>query len=210
MSDDIALMPAVRLLDHFKKRELSPVEVIQAVFDRIERFNPTLNAFCWLDEKRALGAAKDSEARWMKNEPCGYVDGIPVSVKDLSLTRGWPTRRGSKAIPEDGPWDEDSPSVARMREHGAVLFGKTTVPEFGAKSVTHSPLCGITRNPWNPTKTPGGSSGGAAASVASGMGTIALASDAGGSIRQPSAFTGVFGLKTTFGLVPDYPPSYLG
>jgi aspartyl-tRNA(Asn)/glutamyl-tRNA(Gln) amidotransferase subunit A len=191
-------------------RELSPVEVIEAVFRRIDRDNVAINAFCLLDRDAALAAARASEQRWRRGEPAGLVDGVPVSVKDLSFTKGWPTRRGSRAIPASQPWDEDSPSVARMREHGAVLFGKTTVPEFATRVVTHSDLCGITRNPWNLEKTPGGSSGGASASIAAGMGAIALASDAAGSIRIPASFTGVFGLKPSFGLVPDYPASYLG
>lgn len=209
MDDDICYLSVRRLNQLFERKTLSPVELIKTVLGRIERYNPTINAFCIVDQEKALSAARRSEERWLRGESLGMFDGIPVSVKDLSLTAGWPTRRGSQAIPAEGAWNEDAPSVARMREEGAVLFGKTTVPEFGT-GVGHSELCGITRNPWNPRKTTGGSSSGAAASLAAGMGTIALASDAGGSIRTPCSFTGVAGLKPTFGLVPDYPSSYLG
>jgi aspartyl-tRNA(Asn)/glutamyl-tRNA(Gln) amidotransferase subunit A len=209
-NDDLALVTATELVQLFRARKASPVDAIRSVFDRISRYNGIINAFCLLDEEAGLSAARASEERWRRDEPAGLVDGVPTSVKDLSFTRGWPTLRASRAIPKEGPWDEDSPSVARMRDHGAVIFGKTTVPEFATRVITHSQMCGITRNPWNPAKTPGGSSGGAAASIAAGMGTIALASDAAGSIRVPAAFTGLFGLKPTFGLVPDYPSSYLG
>lgn len=209
-SADPADLNASQLVALYRARKLSPVEAIEAMFRRIDRDNAIINAFCLLDREAALAAARASERRWWDGEPAGLVDGVPVSVKDLSFTKGWPTRRGSRAISAEQPWDEDSPSVARMREHGAVLFGKTTVPEFATRVVTHSDLCGVTRNPWNIEKTPGGSSGGASASIAGGMGAIALASDAAGSIRIPASFTGVFGLKPTFGRVPDYPASYLG
>jgi aspartyl-tRNA(Asn)/glutamyl-tRNA(Gln) amidotransferase subunit A len=210
LSTDLALLTIEDLNRLYRAREASPVETIEAVFARIESQNGVLNAFCWLDYAAALQDARESERRWLRGESRGPLDGVPVSVKDLAFTTNWPTRRGCHAIPTEGRWAEDAPSVARCRERGAIIFGKTTVPEFGAKSVTHSKLCGITRNPWNPALTPGGSSGGASASVASGMGTIGLASDAGGSIRTPCSFTGLAGLKPTFGLVPDYPHSYFG
>jgi len=210
MTEDLALMPAEALVALYRSGRASPVEHARAVLANIAAFNPVLNAFFWLDEEAALAAARASEARWRRGAPLGPLDGVTATVKDLSVTRGWPTRRASRAIPAAGPWLEDSPSVARLREAGAVLLGKTTVPEFGASYVTKSALCGVTRNPWNPAMTPGGSSGGAAAAVAAGMGSIALASDAAGSIRVPAAMTGVFGLKTTHGQVADYPSSYLG
>lgn len=210
MHDDLALMSATELVALFRAGSVSPVESTQSVLAQIGKLNPVLNAFCWLDEAAALQAARESEARWRKGQPLSALDGVTATVKDLSVTRGWPTRRASPAIAAAGPWLEDSPSVARMREAGAVLLGKTTVPEFGASLITKSELCGVTRNPWNPAMTPGGSSGGSAASVAAGMGTLALASDAAGSIRAPAAMSGIFGLKTTHGRVPDYPSSYLG
>jgi aspartyl-tRNA(Asn)/glutamyl-tRNA(Gln) amidotransferase subunit A len=133
-----------------------------------------------------------------------------VSIKDILLTKGWPTLRGSKTVDPKGPWNDDAPAVARLREHGAVLLGKTTTPEFGWKGVTDSPLTGITRNPWNPAMTPGGSSGGAAAAVAAGMGPLAVGTDGGGSIRIPCSFTGLFGIKPSFGRVPAWPLSPFG
>ena len=210
MTDNLALASATELSALYRAKKASPVETMKAVLTQIDKLNPLLNAFCWLDADAALASAQGSEDRWMRGAPKSGVDGIPTTVKDLSYTRGWPTRRGSLAIRARGPWLEDSPSVARMREAGAVIFAKTSVPEFAAMNLTKSVLCGVTRNPFNPEKTSGGSSGGAATSLAAGMGTLALASDASGSIRSPSSYTGVFGLKTTFGSVADYPSSYLG
>ena len=201
-------LTAVQLLEGYRKREISPVEVAQAVLKRIEQFNPRFNAFCLVSEK-IIEDAKASEARWTVGQPKGLLDGVPVSIKDLLLTKGWPTLRGSKTVDPKGPWNDDAPATARLREHGAVLLGKTTTPEFGWKGVTDSALTGITRNPWNPDKTPGGSSGGAAA-VAAGMGPLAVGTDGGGSIRIPCGFTGLFGIKPSFGRVPAWPPSPFG
>ena len=155
--------------------------------------------------EEALAAARQSEARWQQGRPLSPIDGVPTSVKDLVLARGWPTLRGSKTVDPAGPWDQDAPSVARLREAGAVLVGRTTTPEFGWKGVTDSALTGITRNPWDPTKTPGGSSGGAAVAAATGMAALNIGTDGGGSIRIPAGFTGIFGLKPSFGRVPAYP-----
>ena len=206
---DLCALTAVELLDGFRKRDFSPVEAAQAVLKRIKDLNPKFNAFC-LISKQVLEEAKASEARWTSGQPQGLLDGVPVSIKDLILTRGWPTLRGSKTIDAKGPWNDDAPATARLREHGALLLGKTTTPEFGWKGVTDSALCGITRNPWNPDKTPGGSSGGAAAAVASGMGPLAVGTDGGGSIRIPCGFTGLFGIKPSFGRVPAWPLSPFG
>jgi aspartyl-tRNA(Asn)/glutamyl-tRNA(Gln) amidotransferase subunit A len=209
MSQDLCSLSASELLEGYRKHELSPVEVTRAVLERIEKLNPVLNAFCLVSEQ-ALDQAKQSEERWLAGQPRGLLDGVPVSIKDLILTKGWPTRRGSKTIDPKGPWDDDAPATARLREHGAVLLGKTTTPEFGWKGVTDGPLTGITRNPWNPQKTPGGSSGGATAAVAAGMGPLAVGTDGGGSIRIPCSFTGLFGLKPSFGRVPAWPISTFG
>jgi aspartyl-tRNA(Asn)/glutamyl-tRNA(Gln) amidotransferase subunit A len=206
---DLCALTASELVDAFRKRTLSPVEVTAAVLKRIETLNPVLNAFSLVSEN-ALNEAKASEARWLAGQPKGLLDGVPVSIKDLILTKGWPTLRGSKTIDPKGPWNDDAPATARLREHGAVLLGKTTTPEFGWKGVTDSPLTGITRNPWNKAKTPGGSSGGAAAAVAAGMGPLAVGTDGGGSIRIPCAFTGIFGIKASFGRVPAWPLSPFG
>jgi aspartyl-tRNA(Asn)/glutamyl-tRNA(Gln) amidotransferase subunit A len=205
MSTDLAFLSATELLAAYAARKLSPVEATRAALDRIDTHNPRVNAYCLVDEDAALASAKASEARWMKGAPCGAVDGVPTSIKDLVLSKGWPTLRGSLTVSRQQPWDEDAPSVARLRENGAVFLGKTTTPEFGWKPVTDNPLTGITRNPWDQTKTPGGSSGGAGAAAAFGMGALHIGTDAGGSIRIPASFSGVFGLKPTHGRVPLYP-----
>ena len=207
---DIAWMSAVDLVAAYRARTLSPGEATQAVLDRLEKLNPVLNAFCLIDPAAALESARASEVRWSKGQPLGLVDGVPVSVKDIIVTKGWPTLRGSRTVDPNQPWEEDGPAVARLREQGAVLFGKTTTPEFAAKAVTRSPLTGTTVNPWDTSRTPGGSSGGAGAAVASGIGPMALATDAGGSIRLPASFSGVFGHKPSGGRVPMYPPTPYG
>ncbi len=170
---DPAVLSATELLQLYRTKQLSPVEAARAVLERIERFDPAVNAFCLVDPDQALAAARASEARWQRGEPCGLLDGVPATIKDLILTRGWPTLRGSLTTVREQPWDEDAPATARLREQGAVLIGKTTTPEFGWKAVTDSALTGITRNPWNTDTTPGGSSGGAAVACALGMGALA-------------------------------------
>src|SRR4051794_18663367 len=199
MSEDLALWPATALVDAFRRKTVSPGEATQAALPRIERLDPQLNAFILVDRDGPLAAARGSEARWHKGEPLGLVDGVPTSIKDIVLTKGWPTLRGSKTVDPRQPWTEDAPSVARLRESGAVFLGKTTSPEFGWKAIGDSPLTGITRNPWNLGHTPGGSSAGAASATAVGMGALAIGTDGAGSIRIPSSFTGLFGIKPTFG-----------
>ncbi len=201
---------AVELLELYRLGQASPVEATRAVLARIAEQNPILNAFCLVDADAALAAAAASEARWLKQTPCGPLDGVPASIKDLLLVRGWPTRRGSRTVNPDQPWDVDAPATARLREAGAVLIGKTTTPEFGCKGETNSPLTGITRNPWDPSKTTGGSSGGTAAAVAAGMGPLSVGTDGAGSVRIPAAFCGNFGMKPSFGRVPAYPLSPFG
>jgi aspartyl-tRNA(Asn)/glutamyl-tRNA(Gln) amidotransferase subunit A len=209
MSSDLLTLSAVELLRLYRSKRTSPVEVTRAVLKQIDDLNPLLNCFCFFAPD-ALAVAKESEARWMKGEPKGALDGVPTSIKDLLLTKGWPTLRGSRTVDPKGPWNDDAPAVARLREAGALLLGKTATPEFGWKGVTDNSLTGITRNPWNPARTPGGSSGGAAAALAAGMGPLTLGTDGGGSIRIPCAFTGVFGLKPSFGRVPAWPLSPFG
>jgi aspartyl-tRNA(Asn)/glutamyl-tRNA(Gln) amidotransferase subunit A len=207
MSEDVLSLTAAALVERYRSRSLSPVEVAQAALDRIAKLNPVFNAFVLVDEERALKDARDSESRWMRGQPAGLVDGVPATVKDLILTRGWPTLRGSRTIDPQQKWDEDAPPVARMREQGAVFLGKTTTPEFGWKGVTDSPLTGVTVNPWDTRLTPGGSSGGAAVAAALAMGSLHIATDGGGSIRIPAGFCGLFGFKPTFGIVPVHPHS---
>jgi aspartyl-tRNA(Asn)/glutamyl-tRNA(Gln) amidotransferase subunit A len=202
MSSNPAFFSALDLLKLYGKKKLSPVEVLDAVMARLQAENPALNAFCVIDPETGRKMAKDSERRWMKGRPKGLLDGVPIPIKDTNPVIGWPFRVGSRTTSPD-PVRHDSPPVARLREHGAVFFGKTTTPEFGWKGVCDSPLTGITRNPWNPAKTPGGSSGGAAVAVATGIGPLALGGDGGGSIRMPAGYTGVYGIKATFGRVPN-------
>lgn len=130
-SHDLALCSATELIRLYRTKRASPVEATDAVMACIRRLNPVLNAFCLIDEEAALASARASEARWMQGAPCGLVDGILTSIKDLVVTRGWPTLRGSRTIDPNGPWQDDAPVVARLREHGAVLLGKTTTSEFG-------------------------------------------------------------------------------
>jgi aspartyl-tRNA(Asn)/glutamyl-tRNA(Gln) amidotransferase subunit A len=210
MTDDVARLSATELLDLYRSRRLSPVDVVKAVYARIGAHDSKVNAFCFLDEEAALAAARESEARWRRGEPCGRVDGVPVTIKDLLLTKRWPTLRGSRIVDADQPWEEDAPAVAALRRNGATIIGKTTTPEFGWKGITDSALTGITRNPWNTRLTPGGSSGGAAAACALGMGALHIGTDGGGSIRIPAGFTGIFGLKPSFGRVPAWPLSPFG
>jgi aspartyl-tRNA(Asn)/glutamyl-tRNA(Gln) amidotransferase subunit A len=204
---DLADCTASELLDLYRTKRASPVEAAAAVLERIDRLNPVLNAFCLVDHDAALASARESEARWHRGEPTGVLDGVPTSIKDLFVTRGWPTLRGSRATDPNQLWDTDAPAVARLREAGAVLVGKTCTPEFGCKGETNSPLTGLTRNPWDPSKTPGGSSGGTAAAVAAGMAPLSIGTDGAGSVRIPAAFCGNFGMKPSFGRVPVYPPS---
>ncbi len=207
---ELTELTAARLLDGYRKGEFGPVEVTRAALRRAEEIQPEVNAFVRLLADDALQRAAASEERWRRGEPLGPLDGVPVTVKDILLLRGAPTLKGSRTIDPAGRWDEDAPSVARLRERGAVFLGKTTTPEFGWKGVTDSPLSGVTRNPRDPSRTAGGSSGGAAAAVALGAGPLALGTDGGGSVRIPAAFCGIFALKPTYGRVPLYPASAFG
>jgi aspartyl-tRNA(Asn)/glutamyl-tRNA(Gln) amidotransferase subunit A len=210
MADEIAFMAATRLISLYRDRALSPVEVVTETLRRLESYEGALNAFVLYDPEAAMAQARASEARWQRGEPRGLLDGVPTAIKDTVLTRGWPRLVGSRTIDPNQAWNEDSPVTAGLRLHGAVLFGKTTTPEFGWKPLTDSPLSGITRNPWDLERTPGGSSGGSAAAVLAGICPLAVGTDAGGSIRIPAAFCGIFGLKPTFGRVAVYPPSAFG
>ncbi|MBI1239623.1 MAG: amidase [Alphaproteobacteria bacterium] len=208
--DDLHWFTAADLRRAYESKALSPVEVTEYLLGRIDARDAALNAFCHMDAERTLDMARESEERWMIGVPLSPLDGVPVAIKDLLFTKDWPTLRGSLTVDKAGPWDMDAPSVARLREAGAVLLGKTTTPEFGWKATTDSPLTGITRNPWNKELTPGGSSGGSAAAVAAGFAPLALGTDGGGSVRLPASLTGTFGLKPSFGRVPAYPLSPFG
>ena len=211
---DLTQCTVEQLLTLYRGGAVSPVDVTQEVLLRIQRINPLINAFCLVDEGAALKSAALSERRWQAHRrnasPVGALEGIPVSIKDLILTQGWPTLRGSRTVNPQQAWDVDAPVTARLREAGAVLLGKTTTPEFGCKGETNSLLTGISRNPWNLAHTPGGSSGGASAAVSAGLGPLAMGTDGAGSVRIPAAFCGNVGLKPSFGRVPAYPLSPFG
>jgi aspartyl-tRNA(Asn)/glutamyl-tRNA(Gln) amidotransferase subunit A len=202
---DPALLSAEDMLALYARRSLSPVEVLQAVTQRIARLNPGLNAFAVMNP-RALEAAGESESRWRVGRPLGLLDGVPCTVKDLLDLAGFPTRRGSRTT-DPAPVLDDAPSVVGLKAAGAVIVGKTTTTEYGWKSPGDCPLHGITRNPWNPAVTTGGSSSGAGAAGAACFGPLHVGTDAGGSIRIPAAWCGLVGLKPTFGRVPLWPSS---
>ncbi len=209
-AENLHQLTALDLVRHYRAGELSPVEVADAVLARLEEVDGNLNAFCHRDDEAFRAAAVASEERWVAGAPLGALDGVPTSVKDVLRIRGWPTRMGSKAVDAKQSWTADAPAVARLRESGALFIGMTTTPEMGWKGVTDSPLYGQTRNPWNLRMTPGGSSGGAAAAVACGVGPLALGTDGGGSVRIPASFCGIVGFKPTFGRVAAWPPGLYG
>lgn len=203
-ASDLCWLSALELAALIRSKQVSPVEVVGAVLARLETVNPRLNAFCAVVADEALEAAAAAEVAVLMGEALGPLHGVPVSVKDLVYTRRLATAGGSRLFADHVP-EEDAVCVERLRAAGAILIGKTTTPEMGHKAVTDSPLCGVTRNPWNPELTPGGSSGGAAVAVATGLGPLAVGTDGGGSIRIPAAFCGVYGLKPSFGRVPQFP-----
>ncbi|OMH27677.1 amidase [Tersicoccus phoenicis] len=210
MSSDLVDLTAVELIEGYRRGDFSPVDATRAALQAIEDRDGPVNAFVRVEADAALTAARAAETRWCAGSPLGPGDGIPTSVKDIFYTRGWPTLRGTRLIEENQPWNEDAPCVARLRETGAVLLGKTTTPEFAWKGVTDSLRHGSTGNPYDPRLTSGGSSGGSATAVALGMGPWSVGTDGGGSVRIPAAFTGTVAIKPTFGFVPMYPASPFG
>ncbi|HEX2942031.1 MAG TPA: amidase family protein, partial [Rhodopila sp.] len=202
---DPALLSAEGMLVAFARQQLTPLDVLQAITERVARLNPSLNAFAIMNP-RALEAAGDSTSRWRAGRPIGILDGVPCTVKDLVDLAGFPTRRGSRTTSPD-PVPDDAPMVAGLKAAGAVILGKTTTTEFGWKSPGDCPLHGITRNPWNPAHTTGGSSSGAGAAGAAGFGPLHIGTDAGGSVRIPAAWCGLVGLKPTYGRIPQWPAS---
>ncbi len=198
---DPALLPARTLAGLYARRALSPVEALDAVLARIARLNPALNAIVALDEGPARAAAEASAARWRDGLPLSALDGVPLTVKDNIAAAGLPCAWGSPVFRDHLPARDELP-VARARAAGMVVLGKTNVPEFTLQGYTDNTVHGVTRNPWDRRLTPGGSSGGAVAAVASGMGPVALGTDGGGSIRRPASHTGLVGLKPTPGRIP--------
>jgi aspartyl-tRNA(Asn)/glutamyl-tRNA(Gln) amidotransferase subunit A len=208
MADDVAFLSAEELIAAFRARRLSPVEVTEAILARIDRVNPVVNAYTTVSAEQAMAGARAAEAAYGKGE-AGPLAGVPFSIKDLTPTKGIRTARGSLVDPDWVP-DEDPPVVERLYAAGGVILGKTNTPELGWKGDSGNRVFGPSYNPWKLDRTAGGSSGGAAAAVATGLGPIAQGSDGAGSIRIPAAFCGIYGLKQSFGLVPQYPPSAVG
>jgi aspartyl-tRNA(Asn)/glutamyl-tRNA(Gln) amidotransferase subunit A len=204
MSAEFDVMTARELARRIAAREVSPVEVTRRALGRAEATQKSLNAFVLIMDEQALVAARAAEDAVMRGDPLGSLHGVPFSAKDLIAVGGVPFCFGSRTM-ADNVGAADAPAVERMKQAGAILIGKTTTSEFGCKAVGDCPLTGITRNPWNPAKTPGGSSAGAAASVAAGITPLALGTDGGGSIRIPCCLTGLAGLKAQYGRVPVWP-----
>jgi amidase len=203
--EELCFTPATKLVSLFARGRVSPLEVMQAVLARIERLDPTLNAYCTVAAEPALEAARKATAtaRRRSSRP-GPLHGVPVSIKDLTPTKGIRTTWGSKIYEHHVP-TEDALVVERLKAAGAIVVGKTNTPEFGAGANTFNEIFGPTRNPWNPALTCGGSTGGGAVALATGMGPIAQGSDLGGSLRLPASFCGVVGFRTSPGCVPVYP-----
>ena len=204
-SDDLWALSAEQLRETYRLHNVSPVEASRSILERLSALDPLLNAFCFVDPDQVIRQAQQSEERWRSGRPLSALDGIPVSVKDNLQANDTPTLFGSLAVDRATSFQPDSPAVARLREAGAIILGKTTMPDFAYKVTTESPLTGVTVNPWNLEHSPGGSSGGAAAAVAAGLGPLALGTDGGGSIRVPAAWSGIYGFKPSFGRVPHYP-----
>ncbi|WP_442775719.1 amidase [Sphaerotilus montanus] len=202
---DLHDLPATALLALYRHGDVSPVEATRAVLDHIARWEPHLRATYALDPDSALQQAQASEARWRRGEPRGLLDGVPAMVKENIATRGTPTPLGTAATVL-APAMADAPPAARLREAGAVLLGKTTMPDYGMLSSGLSSFHPLTRNPWDLTKNPGGSSAGAGAGAAAGYGPLHLGTDIGGSVRLPASWCGIFTLKPSLGRIPIQPP----
>lgn len=203
---ELCALTATQMALGIRSKEFSPVELAEELLANIAEQGAVLNAFVTIDRRTVLCQAQRAEAAVLSGQDLGLLHGVPVSIKDSINVRGMRTTFGSKIFASSVA-NEDAPLVDRLRHAGALVLGKTTMPEFAWKAATDSPLLGITRNPWNPAYSPGGSSGGAAAHVAAGLGPLAVGTDGGGSIRLPAAFTGIYGFKPSFGRVPMYPAS---
>ncbi len=206
---ELAFTPAYELVQMIKSKRLSPVELMEAIFRRIEELNPKLNAYLTLAEKEAMQAARQAESALGRETDLGLLHGLPISIKDLYCTKGIRTTFGSLPYKDFIP-DEEGPMVERLKATGAIIVGKTNVPEFGLAISTENKLEDACRNPWNTGRTSGGSSGGAGASVAAGISPLASGSDGGGSTRIPASFCGIYGLKPTQGRIPLDPDPLSG
>ena len=206
-NEELCWAPATELARLIRRKTVSPVEVVGAVLARIEKVNPTLNAFVTLTAEQAMREARAAErALTRKGAKLGPLHGVPFSVKDLVNTKGVRTTFGTPLLRDNVP-TEDAPIVERLRAAGGIMLGKTNTPTFGWIGATHNLIFGITRNPWNLERTPGGSSGGASAAAAAGLGPLHVGTDGGGSIRIPASFAGIFGFKASYGRIPTHPVS---
>src|SRR6187431_1462617 len=200
-------LSAVDLIEGFKAGQFSPSEVLEDVLAHVAAWEPHIKALYAFDPDGARAVAKASTDRWLKGEPMGVLDGVPVTIKDNIATRGVATPLGAASMPLV-PAERDAPPAARLREAGAVIFSKTTMPDYGMLSSGLSSFHPLTRNPWDVSKNPGGSSSGAGAAAAAGYGPLHLGTDIGGSVRLPAGWCGLVGLKPSFGRVPVDPPYY--
>jgi aspartyl-tRNA(Asn)/glutamyl-tRNA(Gln) amidotransferase subunit A len=205
-SEELGFMPATEIAELIRTRQLSPVEYTRALLERIDAHNSKVNAFAFLAADQVMAAARAAEAKLLSGDRIGRLHGVPVTIKDLAITKDMPTQQGSFIYEGNQP-TEDAPMVSRLKDEGAIVLGKTTTSEFGWKGVSQSPLTGITHNPWKFGYNAGASSAGAGAASAAGFGPLHQGSDGAGSIRMPAHFCGVFGLKPSFGRVPNYPVS---
>ncbi len=210
MKNELFKLTAKNLIRLYQRKKTNPTEVVLNIIDQLDKKNQKFNAFVDYDKEKILQQAKLSSKRWMTGEIKGALDGIPISIKDLLITKDYHTRRGSfvESLPISS--DKNAPVVKKVLDKGAIILGKTTTPEFGHKGTTQSIRYGSTLNPWNTDLNAGGSSGGSAAAVAAGLGPLSLGTDGGGSVRIPCSFCGLFGHKPTFGRVPAYPISPFG
>jgi aspartyl-tRNA(Asn)/glutamyl-tRNA(Gln) amidotransferase subunit A len=207
---ELARLSAASLVELFRSKKLSPVDALKQIHQHVLDQNQFVNAFVVYDPDEAFKRAKASEDRWFRGAALGPLDGIAVTLKDLLLVAGWPTLKGSRAIEPEGEWNEDSPAAKQLKAAGALITGKTTTSEFGWIALTENLATGVTRSPWDLSRTPGGSSGGAAVATALGFGPVHISTDGGGSTRLPSAVSGIFGIKPTFGRAPGYPSAHSG
>lgn len=206
-ASDLCSLSAAELAAGYAGGAFSPVDMTRALLGRLDRLNPELNAFYFTDPDGALAAARASEARWRQGKPLGPLDGVPVSIKDSIAVAGTPMFRGAAPFRSRPPSTMNSPPAARLLEGGAILFGKTTMPDLGLLAAGVSSAHGVTRNPWNTAMNTGGSSSGGAAAVAARLGPLTVGSDLGGSVRLPAALCGLATIKPTQGRIPHLPPS---
>jgi len=207
MTNDLCWLSGTELAALIRRKKVSPVEVVDAILTRIEKINPKINAYVTLDADAARRDAKAAErALGRKGARLGPLHGVPFSVKDLVITKGVRTTFGTPLYRDNVP-TEDAPIVTRLKAAGGIMLGKTNTPTMGWIGATHNLLFGVTRNPWNLERTPGGSSGGASAAAAAGLGPLHVGTDGGGSIRIPAAFAGIYGFKASYGRIPTYPTS---